>query len=227
MNRTQLVARLLLLFVSLAPTGEHFRLFAQAENQEPENHAVTVERLRRYHDSGQYERAIRDVSNAARDYLQVRFKDISSKSKLAAVFDIDETALSNWEAMADCGFCAYSVQLKLYNNAHDPAIVPVLELYNFAKENGVALFFITGRHDSQRDLTSKNLNEVGYSGWTELMMQPDGNMLPARVFKARDRQSIEAKGYRILLNIGDQDSDLAGCCAERIFKLPNPFYLVN
>jgi hypothetical protein len=29
------------------------------------------------------------------------------------------------------------------------------------------------------------------------------------------------------LNIGDQASDLAGCCEDRIFKLPNPFYLVD
>jgi hypothetical protein len=28
------------------------------------------------------------------------------------------------------------------------------------------------------------------------------------------------------LNVGDQASDLAGCCSERSFKLPNPFYLV-
>jgi len=29
-----------------------------------------------------------------------------------------------------------------------------------------------------------------------------------------------------VLNIGDQASDLAGCCALRVFKLPNPFYLL-
>jgi hypothetical protein len=68
---------------------------------------------------------------------------------------------------------------------------------------------------------------VGYSGWTDLITQPDGNKQAARVFKSQERQEIENKGYRIVLNIGDQASDLAGCCAERIFKLPNPFYLVN
>lgn len=58
-------------------------------------------------------------------------------------------------------------------------------------------------------------------------MQPDGNKKPAREFKSYDRQLIEEKGYHIVVNIGDQASDLAGCCEERIFKLPNPFYLVN
>jgi HAD superfamily, subfamily IIIB (Acid phosphatase) len=40
-------------------------------------------------------------------------------------------------------------------------------------------------------------------------MQPDGNALPAGVFKPKERQAIADKGYRIVLNIGDQASDLA------------------
>jgi hypothetical protein len=67
---------------------------------------------------------------------------------------------------------------------------------------------------------------TGACGWTDLITQPDGNKLPARVFKSQDRHQIEEEGYRIILNIGDQASDLAGCCTERVFKLPNPFYTV-
>src|SRR5215472_15158951 len=75
--------------------------------KEPENHKMVVDRLLLYHDSGEYEREIREVANAARDYLNVRVKDAAKEDKLAAVFDIDETSLSNWEALADCGFCSY------------------------------------------------------------------------------------------------------------------------
>jgi len=32
------------------------------------------------------------------------------------------------------------------------------------------------------------------------------------------------QGYAIVVNIGDQMSDLDGGFAERTFKLPNPFY---
>jgi predicted secreted acid phosphatase len=195
--------------------------------QEPENHAIVVDRLLRYHDSGEYEREIREVANAGRDYLKARIGEAAKQEKLAAVFDIDETALSNWDAMSDCGFCSYAIQSKLYSNAHDPAIVPVLELFNYAKKNGVAVFFITGRQNAEREVTIKNLNEVGYSGWTDLITQRDGNKLQARVFKPEERQQIEDRGYRIVLNVGDQASDLAGCCAERVLKLPNPFYLVQ
>jgi len=200
---------------------------AKAQWQEPENHAVVVERLMRYHDSGEYGMEIRQVANAARDYLESRVKHASKDEKLAAVFDIDETALSNWESMSACGFCAYSVEKKLYPHDHDPAIVPVLELYNFVKKEGVAVFFVTGRHKAQEDTTVRNLQEAGYSGWTGLLMRPDDKNEPARIFKPAARKQIEEKGYRIVLNIGDQASDLAGCCAERVFKLPNPFYLVN
>jgi predicted secreted acid phosphatase len=195
--------------------------------QEPENHAIVVDRLMRYHDYGEYDREIREVANSARDYLETVVKNAPKEDKLAAVFDIDETSLSNWEAMADCGFCSYNVQSKLYSIEHDPAIVPVLELFNFAKKKGITVFFVTGRQESQRAATIKNLNEVGYSGWADLIMQPDGNKPPASVFKPRDRQVIVDKGYRIILNIGDQASDLAGCCAERVFKVPNPFYLLK
>lgn len=208
-------------------------LFAQNTSATPEveNHAVTVERLMRYHDSGEYEREIREVVNAARDYLETKFPDKSRNEKLAAVFDIDETSLSNWDVLAECGFCAYSIQTKLHPDPHGPAIPPVLELYDFAKSKGIAVFFITGRPEKQRELTINNLREVGYDGWTDLIMQPNPApgeaRTPARVFKPRNRQTIEKRGYRIILNIGDQASDLAGCCAERVFKLPNPFYLVD
>ncbi|HEX3434983.1 MAG TPA: HAD family acid phosphatase [Solirubrobacteraceae bacterium] len=38
----------------------------------------------------------------------------------------------------------------------------------------------------------------------------------------RDR----ADGYRIIVNVGDQQSDLDGGFAQRAFKLPNPFYFI-
>ena len=199
-----------------------------ASCKEPENHKFVVDRLLLYHDSGEYEREIRDVANSARDYLNARVKDASKDDKLAAVFDIDETSLSNWDALADCGFCSFTVQTKLYSIAHDPAIIPTLELFNFAKSKGVALFFVTGRPEGGRALTIKNLAEVGYSGWADLIMRPDeGKQEPARIFKSHQRRLITNKGHRIVLNIGDQASDLAGCCAERTFKLPNPFYLIE
>ena len=45
-------------------------------------------------------------------------------------------------------------------------------------------------------------------------------------FKTPVRSRIEADGYKIIANVGDQPSDLLGGHAERTFMLPNPFYRV-
>jgi hypothetical protein len=69
--------------------------------------------------------------------------------------------------MAGCGFCSYPTQIKLYPDNQGTTIVPILELYNYAKKSGVAVFFVTGRQSAQRQSTIKNLSDAGYSGWTE------------------------------------------------------------
>ena len=46
-------------------------------------------------------------------------------------------------------------------------------------------------------------------------------------YKSGDRAKIVAKGYRIVLNVGDQMSDLVlDPQADHSVKLPNPFYLI-
>src|SRR5208337_1108664 len=200
------------LALSLVPTAQAQTCRATA-SAEPENHGIVVERLRRYHDSGECEREIREAANEARDYLESKVREDREKEKFAAVFDIDETSLSNWDAMNDCGFCSYSVRSKYYPMDHDEAITPVLELFDYAKAHGIAVFFVTGRPETQRQVTIENLHAVGYSGWTDLIMQPNvkpgETEPPAHVFKPKDRQMIADRGYRIVLNIGDQASDLS------------------
>lgn len=155
------------------------------------------------------------------------------------VLDIDETSLSNWpEINADdfvrildgpCydlphGPCGTNAWLSM---AHDQAIAPTLELYRQARRQGVAVFFITGRHEGLRDPTVRNLHEAGYDSWSDLVMEPDCLTTPsAAYFKAPARGKIVEKGYTIVVNVGDQASDLLGGYAERTFKLPNPFYVI-
>jgi hypothetical protein len=58
-------------------------------------------------------------------------------------------------------------------------------------------------------------------------MVPEGvHFASAAAFKAPVRAAIEADGYTIIANMGDQPSDLAGGHAERTFLLPNPFYRI-
>jgi hypothetical protein len=40
------------------------------------------------------------------------------------------------------------------------------------------------------------------------------------------RAAIEQRGYDIVLDASDQESDLNGGHADRLFKLPNPYYFI-
>jgi acid phosphatase len=112
--------------------------------------------------------------------------------------------------------------------AQSTLIPPTMDVYNTAKDSGAAIFFITGRQESQRAATERNLAAVGYRGYTELIMEPAGaHYISAADFKAPQRQKIEQDGYTVIANMGDQPSDLDGGFAERTFLLPNPFYRIQ
>lgn len=181
--------------------------------------------LAAYAQSGQYAREIDQVAKAAHDWVATRTP--KPGEKLAAVFDIDETLISSVPNILDCGFCSSSLQARLFGNRHLPAIPPVLDLYDFAKSKGVTVILLTGRSESGRSATITDLTAAGIEGYGDLLMRPAGNTQPAAIMKANARRGVEQKGYKVILSIGDQLSDLAGGYAERTYKLPNPFYFVE
>ena len=62
----------------------------------------------------------------------------------------------------------------------------------------------------------------------EHRLRPDDQPASRRDgWKARTRRAIERRGYRIVVNVGDQRSDLDGGHALRRFKLPNPMYVIE
>jgi acid phosphatase len=76
---------------------------------------------------------------------------------------------------------------------------------------------------AQRRVTIENLEREGYHDWAGLTLKPAGSTLTTVAYKSGARAAIEEQGYRIIANIGDQYSDLAGGHADRAFKVPNPF----
>jgi predicted secreted acid phosphatase len=189
-----------------------------------------------YHDSGQYDRDLAVIAGQAERWLASRAR---AARQPALILDIDETALSNWEIIklddfgrpiegacapaldAPCGWAAWD-QL-----GRDPAIKPTLQVFRRARELKVTVFFITGRPESQRAATARNLVAAGYGGYARLYMVPNGAHFPsAAAFKTPIRAKIEHAGYTILANMGDQPSDLQGGHAEKKFLLPDPFYRV-
>lgn len=206
---------------------------------QPPNLGDLKTQLIAYHNYGDYDREVAEVIAQAQAYVVERAKVAKQP---ALVLDIDETSLSNWPELKanDFGYIANG-QCTLANSVPVPpcgnlewdksrqaaAIQPTLALFNVAKANGVAVFFITGRYDSERVWTEQNLRDAGYRGWAGVAMRPAGSpSTPAADFKAPERAKIEAQGFTIIANIGDQPSDLDKGHAERAFLLPNPFYRI-
>ena len=195
---------------------------------EPHNLGILKAKLVYYYDSGAYRRAIEAVALNATHYINAQTKINSEREqpkKLAMVLDIDETSLSNYPYMRASDFSGQAAQVRqAYLAADAPAIQPILALYQQAMSKGIAVFFITGRDESLRSATSRNLRRAGYYNWAGLSMKPKNANVTN--FKTSQRAAIEQQGYSIIASIGDQYSDLIGGYAQKTFKLPNPFYYI-
>ncbi len=104
-----------------------------------------------------------------------------------------------------------------------------LRLYQEAEKDKVAVFFITGRPEDEREDTAANLKAVGYTQWDGLSLRAVDHPKTQTVvdYKSGERKKIVAQGYKIIFNVGDQMSDLNGDPqAEKSVKLPNPFYYI-
>ncbi len=197
---------------------------------EPANLFSHKQELRAYVESGEYARSVADVALSANKYLVRRIhRGAKPGQKLAVVFDIDETTLSNLPHILadDFGYIPRSWDAWVADG-HARAIVPIQTVYETAVRAKLDVFFITGRSEAQRAATERNLREVGYDTWTRIIYLPPGDTpTTAARFKTDARKRLVQEGYVIVANIGDQASDLVGGYAERTFKLPNPFYLAK
>ncbi|KAA8540333.1 hypothetical protein F0562_024748 [Nyssa sinensis] len=150
------------------------------------------------------------------------------------VFDIDETTLSNmpYYARPEVAFGA-----KPYNNTafnawvaegKAPVIPGSLMLYNKLLSLGFKIVFLSGTRETYREVRISNLKKVGYHAWEKLILKPDNDSSTAVVYKSSRRAELEAAGYRIIGNMGDQWSDLLGTnVGNRTFKVPDPMYYIG
>lgn len=197
----------------------------------PKNLGRLKPQIIHYHDSGAYQTDIARVVDEAQRYIDAQAtmnQHLNSPKKLALVLDIDETCLSNYDYLRTMDFANIPQQLlQHYMAADDPAIKPMLNLYQHALNQGVAVFFITGRNHNLKEATIKNLHKAGFNHWSGLEFSSfQGNVASAIPYKSTIRASIASKGYTILASIGDQYSDLLGGYAQKTFKLPNPYYYI-
>ena len=210
------------------------------------NLSLLQHQVMQYHASGAYTYDIQKVASKALNYLKMRIstnKTLKSPEKLALVLDIDETSLSNYHNSKQVDFGGtLSMHIAAEAQANDPAIMPTLRLYQYAKAHDVSVFFITGRDENLRQATIKNLVDAGFSAVKHSTSICENERVSAKCtlylrdrkyrqgsaipYKTAMRKKIEQAGYRIVVNIGDQYSDLAGGYSERIYKYPNYMYYI-
>ena len=173
---------------------------------------------------------IADALRPAKLYLWERIQSNHQNKKLAVVFDADETMIGSVQLMQSNDFGETPAYvMSMLKGGKSSVIKPTLELYRFAQKNHVATFIITGRPETLQKTTEQNFKNDGYKNWTYLYMSPVNPVTkPHSIvpFKTAMRKKITQAGYDIVLNVGDQYSDLSGGYADKDVKLPNPFYYV-
>ena len=216
------------------------RFAALAPGERIENLDALKNELKQYHDCtckcGCYAKDLDAQADRAVAFLRRRAahrapagKAGVAQKKLALVLDIDETTLSNYAEMVKAGFAYDSKAFTAWlNTAAAPAIPGTLRIYREAQRLGVSVFFLTGRDETVRAATERDLRHEGFDGWQQLIMRsPAQASSTAAAYKPAERAAIEAQGYRIILNVGDQWSDLRGKpAAEYSVKYPDPFYFI-
>jgi acid phosphatase len=183
------------------------------------------DQVARYYESGEYEKELTEIINDAKQ----KFLKVELVPNSAVVFDIDETALDNYEAIKKIG---YGYEKKYWDEwlekADAPAIPKVKELYDFLLQKRFKIIFITGKKDYQYNATYKNMIAVGYTTFdTIITRNKDEYKIKSAQYKSNKRNELIDKGYVIAGCIGDQLTDCAGENCGIVVKLPNYLYLVE
>jgi predicted secreted acid phosphatase len=196
----------------------------------------TVDAQGHHHHSNDsaWARDVQHQVDGAKRYLQDRLRSHHLHNP-ALVLDVDDTSevTYGWEVDVDFHYDPVSNEAAINADAF-PAIQPTLELAKWAKAHGVKLFFLTGRPEHQRTATEKDLANDGYPTPDGMFLKYEGGNNPDYLpcaptcttiqYKSGTRKHIEAMGNDIVLNLGDQYSDLDGGYADRGVKLSNPMY---
>jgi predicted secreted acid phosphatase len=174
--------------------------------------------------TAKYRQQFSAATKAARAFCQRYKAEHPNERNIAVVSDIDETILDNREELSKPKFDwdqfpAWIAQAKA------PVLKDTYEFLRWARKNGFAIMLVTGRSEHDRVGTVENLvrDDVQYDA---LYMRPNGEEGAAEIYKASVRKSLQDAGFKVIVSIGDQYSDLAGGHALDCEKLPNKMYFI-
>ena len=192
--------------------------------ERPLNLTIAKQRVEQYYESDDYENEMEKII----DRTIKHFKKVSPRNNATIVFDIDDTTLSNY---ADEKSISFGYIPKLFHEwviqADAPAIPQTKKLYNYLTQRGFTIIFLTGRKHDEYDATVKNLKNEGFSTFDKLIVRQQHELkMSAKEYKTNRRKQLTQEGYKIVGSVGDQRSDLEGCCTGYQIKLPNYRYMI-
>lgn len=158
-------------------------------------------------DYATWQRDVAAAVDAARPGIEQRIAAAPAGEKPAIVLDIDNSSLET--------------DFHWFWTSPTPAIAKVRDLTRYANDRGVAIFFVTARPGIVYSLTERNLKAVGYPVSGLYVRDLPALFSEVSAYKTAKRAEIEARGYTIIANIGNNQSDLTGGHAERTVKLPD------
>jgi predicted secreted acid phosphatase len=184
-----------------------------------------------------YAHQLADIEAKAKSDLAQAVRHTGDGEKPAIVLDVDDTSLLTYNYELEVGFSYSPASNQAYLDTKNMQPVFGMDtLANWASDQGITVFWITGRPEAQRADTVRNLTAVGYKAapdtahlYLKDKVNPPaylscGSTCTTIEYKSGTRAHIESLGYDIVGNFGDQYSDLTGGSADKSFKLPNPMY---
>jgi predicted secreted acid phosphatase len=183
-----------------------------------------------YYESNNHEKEVANILNQAKQIID-SINDLENK---AIVLDIDETSLNHYLPFSKVGFPQdenHEIWTTLISSNMGKPIKATFEFYKYCLEKALKIFFISARLAKYREVTKLALKSAGYKTFDDVLVFPESvgeyHSDYFKNFKVKRRAYIESLGYKILMSIGDQSSDLIGGYAEHTFQLPNYMYGEN
>lgn len=176
--------------------------------------------------TSQYKSEFMNAVRSAKAFCLKYKREHPDETNLAIVSDIDETILDNRPYFRLHPVRSWDMFDKWVQESKAPVLQPTYDFLKWAREQGFAIFLITGRPEADRKPTIINLvrNQVSYDA---LYLREKHGGPAAEIYKTDVRQQIEKMGFKIVVNIGDQLSDLAGGVSLDCEKLPNKMYFIK
>lgn len=180
-----------------------------------------------YYESGCFDKEIDQVIDKAIAYFSdLNLTEIKNPT---VIFDIDDSVLSTYPHQKETEF-GY-IQDIFHNwvlKGDAPMVHGTKRLYDFLLSHGYKVIFLTGRFESERQATIKNLRANGFVGYKKLITRNcENRQEKASVYKPAQREKLINEGYTIVGSVGDQWSDMVGAHIGHAVKLPNYFYTIG